>query len=604
MALEQLSDVVQKCQAVQDDKYSPEDYDVFNTAGRTCIEEGHSAQVLSILVDEKNQAMVKCMGWNLLDPLVQVMLKQEVKNRPHCQAILKHLLKVCSPKELLVGLLEQVEEAPVELLVSAFLLLLKPLKEVLMRLGERKASSLGMVLSTLLEQVAKLPTPRSREQEADDFHPLCHCCTSLMAFVRPFVDEARASLAGPREETPSQAERGGGGGGGRGRPNKEDELRVELLKFCMKSLSEPLLQVQLQDSDPLAVSPLREFALDVLSSLTAIGESLPGLVSHPVLRKRRAEGFLEEEVRYPKESLASLAHLLFVHHVAIDTFPAVYSPIFMLRCNMEHINLLLSRTEEHCIHKGQELYEKSLVTVVDGSVSVNELEIKTFTSVPQNLVKIMTLCPAHHLRTKGLKLLQLSIDKFDVEAKYKFFECMLKVSSHSGVEGYIIKNIRSQIDFSLKPGNENDWFLGAHLMPLLRQVLVLPDGPETDLLQNLDRLMESLNLLRYLVLRDKVTQNQTGVWTELTHLEERFMRPLRVGLNMSRAHYEMELQRTMAGHKGKVKGDSMLSVAVGDEQLPHMTSESQIQALHSALHTFDMMESVLVRVEEVVQESS
>uniref|UniRef100_A0A8C5CV76 Glomulin, FKBP associated protein a n=1 Tax=Gadus morhua TaxID=8049 RepID=A0A8C5CV76_GADMO len=582
MALEQLSDVVQKCQAVQDDKYSPEDYDVFNTAGRTCIEEGHSAQVLSILVDEKNQAMVKCMGWNLLDPLVQVMLKQEVKNRPHCQAILKHLLKVCSPKELLVGLLEQVEEAPVELLVSAFLLLLKPLKEVLMRLGERKASSLGMVLATLLEQVAKLPTPRSREQEADDFHPLCHCCTSLMAFVRPFVDEARAR---------------------RGRPNKEDELRVELLKFCMKSLSEPLLQVQLQDSDPLAVSPLREFALDVLSSLTAIGESLPSLVSHPVLRKRRAEGFLEEEVRYPKESLASLAHLLFVHHVAIDTFPAVYSPIFMLRCNMEHINLLLSRYLLGRVDR-LELYEKSLVTVVDGSVSVNELEIKTFTSVPQNLVKIMTLCPAHHLRTKGLKLLQLSIDKFDVEAKYKFFECMLKVSSHSGVEGYIIKNIRSQIDFSLKPGNENDWFLGAHLMPLLRQVLVLPDGPETDLLQNLDRLMESLNLLRYLVLRDKVTQNQTGVWTELTHLEERFMRPLRVGLNMSRAHYEMELQRTMAGHKGKVKGDSMLSVAVGDEQLPHMTSESQIQALHSALHTFDMMESVLVRVEEVVQESS
>ena len=32
----------------------------------------------------------------------------------------------------------------------------------------------------------------------------------------------------------------------------------------MKSLSEPLLEVQFQDSDPLAVSPLREFALDVL----------------------------------------------------------------------------------------------------------------------------------------------------------------------------------------------------------------------------------------------------------------------------------------------------------------------------------------------------
>ncbi|CAL8346097.1 unnamed protein product [Merluccius merluccius] len=595
MALEQLSDVVQKCQGVQDDKYSPEDYDVFTVAGRAGIEEGHSAQVLSILVDEKNQDMVRCMGWNLLPPLVQVLLKQEAKNRPHCQAILKHLLKVCSPKELLVGLLEQVEEAPVELLVSAFLLLLKPLKEVLMRLGERKASSLGIVLSTLLEQVSKLPCPRSREQEADDFHPLCHCCTSLMAFVRPFVDEAR-----PGQNHPARDRDGDGEGG---LPNREDELRVELLKFCMKSLCEPLLEVQFQDSDPLAVSPLREFAVDILSSLTAIGETLPSLVCHSVLRTRRAVGFLEEEVRYPREALASLAHLLFVHHIAMDSFPAVFSPVFMLRCNMEHINLLLSRTEEHCIHKGLELYEKSLVMVVDGTVSVNELEIKTFTNVPQSLVKVMTLCPAHHLRTKGLKVLQLSIDKFDVEAKYKFFQCMLKISGHSGVEGYIIKNIRNQIDFSLKPGNENHWFLGSHLMPLLRQVLVLPDGPETDLLRYLDRLMESLNLLRYLVIRDKVTENQTGVWTELTQTEERFLRPLRVGLNMSRAHYEMELRRTMESQKGKVKGEknSVLSVAVGDEQLPNMTSESQMQALHSALHTFDMMESVLVRIEELVE---
>ncbi|KAJ3595532.1 hypothetical protein NHX12_004835 [Muraenolepis orangiensis] len=556
MALEQLSDVVQKCQAVQDDKYSPEDYDVFTIAGRACIEEGHSAQVLSIL------DMVRCMGWNLLPPLVQLLLKQEVKNRTPCQAILKLLLKVCSPKELLVGLLEQVEETPVELLVNSFLLLLKPLKEVLMRLGVRKASSLGMVLSTLLEQVAKLPMPRSLEQEADDFHPLCHCCTSLMAFVRPFVDEARP---GPPQNSP------------------QDELRVELLKFCMKSLSEPLLQVQFQDSDPLAVSPLREFAVDILSSLTAIGETLQGLVCHPVLSKRRVAGFLEEEVRYPKESLASLAHLLFVHHIAMDAFPAVF------------------RTEEHCIHKGLELYVKSLVMVVDGTVTVTELEVKTFTNVSQSLVKIMTLCPAHHLRTKGLKVLQLSIDKFNVEAKYKFFQCMLKISSHSGVEGYIIKNIRNQIDFSLKPGNENDWFLGVHLMPLLRQVFVLPDGPETDLLQYMDRLMESLNVLRYLVIRDKVTENQTGVWTELTQTEERFMRPLRVGLNMSKAHYEMELRRTMEGNKGKVKEKSLLSVAVGDEQLPNMTSESQIQALHSALHTFDMMESVLVRIEELVE---
>lgn len=119
------------------------------------------------------------------------------------------------------------------------------------------------------------------------------------------------------------------------------------------------------------------------------------------------------------------------------------------------------------------------------------------------------------------------------------FRCMLKTSHHAGVEGYIIKNIKNQIDFALNVwrswfcaffqiymaskckwfdifwlklqkselylyqwccityvnvhisprqlDNGNEWFMGAHLFPLLRQVLCLPQGPETDLLQNLDR---------------------------------------------------------------------------------------------------------------------
>lgn len=97
------------------------------------------------------------------------------------------------------------------------------------------------------------------------------------------------------------------------------------------------------------------------------------------------------------------------------------------------------------------------------------------------------------------------------------FRFMLKTSGHSGVEGYIIKNIKNQINSALQvrrcsfccsvevvmknlmhwtksdsplcsqPGNSNTWFDGAHLLPLLRKVFALPDGPETDLLQYLDR---------------------------------------------------------------------------------------------------------------------
>ncbi|KAK2901187.1 hypothetical protein Q8A67_009302 [Cirrhinus molitorella] len=585
MALEQLCDVVQRCQAIKDEGFSPEDYDLFFTAGRTCIEQGNSAQVLSILVDEKNKNIVRCMGWNLLGSLVQILLKKEDRNLPHCHAILSHLLEVGSPKELLVGLLEQVEEADSASIAETVTLLLKPLQTVLLRLGMKKASSVGMALSTLLSQVTRLPVPVTKEQEEDDVFGLCRCCSALLQFVKPFVEEIKEVVKDNN------------------RISKDNELRVELLKFCMKSLSEPLLEVHLKDPDTLLKSPLRDFATEILIILSSIGESLPDLLSRSVLKRREVPGFLEEEVRYPKESLACLSHLLFVDHIAVDIFPAVLSPVFVLQCNMEYIELLLSRTEESRLQKGLELYEKSLIRVEDNSLPVDLLELKTFFSVPQNLVKVMTLCPDQTLRTKGLKVFQLSIDKFNTEAKYKFFKGMLKTSHHAGVEGYIIKNIKNQIDFSLKPCNGNDWFLGKYLLPLLRLVLCLPHGPETDLLQNLDKIMESLNLLRYMLIRDKEWENETGIWTELYKIEDNYLKPLRTGLNMSKAHYEAELKSVKENKKISSKDSkaSVCTVTVDHEKLPHMTPEMQIQVLQSAVFTFDLIESVLGRIEEIIE---
>ncbi|XP_077471216.1 glomulin, FKBP associated protein a isoform X2 [Stigmatopora argus] len=591
MALDQFSDVVQRCQALPVDSYSTGDHDIFMTAGRSCIEDGNSAQVLSIVLDDKNQDMVRFMGWNLLPPLVHVLMKKEDKNLLQCLAIFNHLLETCRPKELLIGLLEQLEQEEPSIIAESLNLLLKPLQKVLLRMGSRKASSLGMALSSALEQVAKLPIPHSKEQEEDNIILLGRCCADLTIFVKPFFQEAKLGL-GSENGKPS-------GNSTKGVLQEQEELRTELLKFCMGSLSRPLLNVQLNDRESLSLSPLRDFASEILNNLNAIGESTQSLVYQPLCKRKVTKGFLEEEVRYPKESLASLAHLVFVHHLAADTFPCVFNPVFCLRCNMEHVSLLLSRSEEFRIQKGLELYEKILVRVEDNSLPSELLEIKTFLTVPQNLTKVMTICPRRDLRCKGLKVFQLSIEKFNLKAKYDFFRFMLKTCNHSGLEGYIIKNIRSQIDTALRPGNSNIWFEGVHLLPLLRLVFTLPDGPETDLLQYLDRVMEALNLLRYLIIRDKVTENKTGIWTELYKIEDVFTKPLRVGINMSRAHYERELNTITDQDKKNVKETPVISVSVGDEKLPNMTPDSQIQALHSALQTFDMMESVLVRIEEL-----
>lgn len=348
MALEQLNEVVQRCQTLPETSFTSEDYDVFTVTGRTCIEEGNSLQLLSIVLDEGNQDIVRCMGWNLLPPLIQVLLKKENKDLPHCLAIFNHLLEVCGPKELLIGLLEQLEHDDPETIAEGLHLLLSPLQKVLLSLGVRKASSLGMALSSILDQLCKLPFPTTKEQEEDDVFSLCRCCSELSAFIGPFVDEAGQnrshSHSSSGQHTMRDLERA--------LPQREDELRTELLKFCMQALSRVLLEVQLRDEETLPQSPLRDFACSILLSLCSIGESLPALVHLPLLRHRHIPGFLEEEVRYPKDSLGCVAHLLFVHHLQAELFPSVYSPVYCLRANMEHVCLLLARTEESRIQKG------------------------------------------------------------------------------------------------------------------------------------------------------------------------------------------------------------------------------------------------------------
>ncbi|CAI9621019.1 unnamed protein product, partial [Staurois parvus] len=93
---------------------------------------------------------------------------------------------------------------------------------------------------------------------------------------------------------------------------------------------------------------------------------------------------------------------------------------------------------------------------------------------------------------------------------------------------------------------------------------------------------------------------QTGVWTELQKTELQFLRPLHTALNMSRAHYEAEIKNTNEKKKGP-HSKSVCSVTAGGTKLPDMTPEMQLQVLQSALFTFDLMESVLARVEELIE---
>ncbi|XP_051658646.1 glomulin [Manacus candei] len=586
MAVDELQAIIQRCQILEEADFKGEDFNLFLVAGQKCLEDGYAAQLLEVIQNEKNKVIIKNMGWNLISPLVRCifMYKEEDDKREHCLRILDQLAQLCNPKELFLGLLEQIEQTSGDQVCQTVMLLLQPLQTVLLKLQNKKAYSVGLSLAMVMNQLTPLPVPYTKQQIQEDKLGLCQCCNAVVDFAKPFVNEVVKNM-----EKSSEYD--------------DMELKEELLKFCMKSLKYPLLTAQLEQLEGIEEHPFRHFATEIINILWNIRELIPLVFLHHKGKSPPWENqeFADIERKNSADSLACLSYLMFVQHFGIECFPVVFSPSYLLLCNMTHIEVLLKRTEESMLSKGLDLFESSLLRMEDNSLLHDYLEFRDFINVPQDLVKIMTLCPMEHLRKKSLSILQLFIDKFDTEGKYTLFRCLLKTSNHAGVEGYIIKNIKDQIHLSLTKEYDNVWFTGHHLISLLDLVLSLPEGAETDLLQNSDRIMASLNLLRYLVIKDCESDNQTGVWTTLTKIEQNFLKPLRVGLNMSKAHYEAEIKNKKENRKESHSSNTVCSVTVSGEKMPAMTTGMQLQVLHSALFTFDLIESVLARVEELIE---
>uniref|UniRef100_A0A8C3TP38 Glomulin, FKBP associated protein n=1 Tax=Catharus ustulatus TaxID=91951 RepID=A0A8C3TP38_CATUS len=505
MAVDELQAIIQRCQILEEADFKGEDFNLFQVAGQKCLEDGHAAQLLEVIQNEKNKVIIKNMGWNLISPLVRCifMYKQGDDKREQCLRILDQLAQLCNPKELFLGLLEQIEQTSGEQVCQTVMLLLQPLQTVLLKLQNKKAYSVGLSLAMIMNQLTPLPVPYTKQQIQEDKLGLCQCCNAVVDFAKPFVNEVVKNTEKSSEYN-------------------DMELKEELIKFCMKSLKYPLLTAQLEQLEGIEEHPFRHFATEIIDILWNIGELIPLVFVHHKSKSPHWENqeFADIEQKNSADSLACLSYLIFVQHLGVECFPVVFSPSYLLLRNMTHIEVLLKR--------------------------ISRISDK----------------------------------------------CLLKTSNHAGVEGYIIKNIKDQIHLALT--YDNIWFTGHHLISLLDLVLSLPEGAETDLLQNSDRIMASLNLLRYLVIKDCESDNQTGVWTTLGKIEQNFLKPLRVGLNMSKAHYEAEI-------KNKKENRKVCSVTVSGEKMPAMTTGMQLQVLHSALFTFDLIESVLARVEELIE---
>jgi hypothetical protein len=96
------------------------------------------------------------------------------------------------------------------------------------------------------------------------------------------------------------------------------------------------------------------------------------------------------------------------------------------------------------------------------------------------------------------------------------------------------------------------------------------------------------------------------MWDYVGILEKCLLEPLREGIKLSRAHYKLKLRDLETEKKNAVVSNggltrkSDVTVIVGGQLLPSLPHENKVALIMSALNAFDLMESLLSRVNECV----
>ncbi len=591
-----------------------------------------------LLRDGKHDKELNQVTWDLVPLLCTFLTTRNQEEKPDmircCELVFRLLGSASKPKELILVLLEQVGSGIDDV---KFKVLLLPIQKCLLSMTAKRSHSLAMALETLLNHVQSLEPVGEDAQKLEGKERLllqmdprvrriCHVLAAFLDFLQPFVENA-----------------------GIVRENNEEHAkeRGDLINILLKLLNNPMKQLDMthemeegtlrpgQDTKrPIynethiqtkttgTKSEGRDIAERVVGFLSQLQPNFVKVVEEMKLHNARRDSRLQEarqhmdpdapelesledygiEEEIPPGGLQCLIYLTLGETLGQENFPVVYTRQYLLEFCLPFIATFLEKQVNLDIERGLKLLQSLLVAVPVESLDADLMELRPLIDTLNNLIQVVVHCPAKSLRQSALKIFPLLMTRFNSRGRFLYLQHLLNKSSHAGLVGYATGMLKDEIDRSLKQEKIPPFFKGAYLDRLLKYVFVLPDGATSDLLEESDRVLAALNLLRYLVIRDDPQQNVTGIWSSLSRIDDTYCKPLRTGLNMSRAHYKLEMDKAKVGEFVQKPGDPEFEVTAGGETMPAMTKEQQVNVIQRALFTFDMMDSVLARVAEIMDQ--
>ncbi|XP_071173640.1 glomulin-like [Mytilus edulis] len=556
--------------------------------------------------------------YELVGELAKSLTDENSKNVPiffeACERCMNYIVKRGNPKELIIALLEQMDSFKDD---EKFKALLGYIQQTLVKLPSKRTESLELTLETVHAHVIELPTPADHQLEKDerklleldrDVRRITDVILAYLEFLQPFVKEV--SLKNPDAD--------------REKGKKQIGMLMERL---LAMLDHPLMfldlvfqQKQMEDQEKTYG---RVCAEQLVELLTELCPDLFEMLQNGQLPKKKksakklkepnkAEGDTSDEDTGPFEnvvegelvseySYACLSYLIFREDLAVDSIPFIYRHPHILQSSLYYILLLLKADHSLVKFKGIYLLQSLMGKIPVTTLSLNDLDNDKYKQVVNALIDIMIQNPVKELRQECVQLYKTFISMFCLPARYKIYEMVLNTCPHAGMIGYTIQLLKDQIDSVLKNELDDRTFFGANLYKLLKIVAVVEEGATQDILQISDRVIALLNFLRYLLIRDPPGENVTKIWDYFGQIEKHFFEPLRLALDLSKGHYQLDLQDLKDGQKKAKGGNVDLGLTVGGVAMPRVPVGQQVQIVESALNTFDVIDSILCRITEITE---
>lgn len=552
----------------------------FLTTIRTSLQEGQVERIYSILQDGIFLDDVENNSWELISCICQY-LKSEVKNsNPKLFECCINLINICveklAPEDSLLQFSKEIEETEDDI---TFVTLLRCLGKAILQIPKKRQSYLAWCFNVIEGFLYKLPIPKHFELEKDELMlmeadvEVARITHLLNDDVVPFYEIFVQQLV--------QEESG------------LEEKRLIVLKFLIQLLGKPFAHLDMEAGGKTK-SRSRRIA-------ERICENILKLLKDPIILIDMYPGNENDAVCKPNDlSHAVMLYLFFGEQILLEKIPKVYNPIYIFQTYLRLIPILLDNGHQFLVTKGLKLAEAFIENLNKFELDYQLLDSDSHSKFCKQLSLVIIYNSSERNRKLSLKILREYLDRFETRGRYLLVYNLVQVVNHAGLIGFIISYYKDMLNDALNRNDMNSYLCGPKLLRILQLFCHLHKAEESDLIELADQIIASLNLLRYLAIRDK--KNVTNVWDHFPELERTFFEPLKKGLMLSRAHYELKLKelKNETSNGDKKENATNVSVVVAGEKLPDMPLIEKIKMLKSALTAFDVMESVLGRLIELI----